>query len=318
MSWSFIVMELCVFGLVAALAPHAKKQGWQWVSTYGFGVVFGTTIELLIVSRAGASYRYGEFLVMLGPEGKQVPLWVGVGWGSILYAATWTAYRLKLPRLLRPLAAGVLAVNIDLSLDPIAHHLGYWKWLKAPAVNLYGVPFDNFLGWFAIVASYSFFVREGFDRFRPEKSRSWLWVPPVSVVLALGVMIGVQRIADVVYMLPGGQTAPFVLVFGVSCAIAWGYAVRSRRNQPFSWQILAVPVVMHSVLWLTLFATSTFTSPLLTSLIVLIPLNLFVGFFAYGWVSLDRLFPVPQTTPLPSLAPAPEPAEETARAPVVP
>jgi len=153
MSWSFIVMELCVFALALVLVPHARKQGRQWVSTYACGVLFGTTIEMLLVSGASASYRYGEFLVMLGPAGKEVPLWVGVGWGAILYAASWTAYRLKLPRLLRPLAAGVLAVNIDLSLDPIAHHLGYWVWLKAPPVNLYGVPFDNFLGWFGIVAS---------------------------------------------------------------------------------------------------------------------------------------------------------------------
>jgi uncharacterized membrane protein len=317
MSFSYWVIELSVFALALTLIPHARSQGKQWVSTYACGVLFGTAIELLIVSRAGASYRYGDFWLMLGPEGKKVPLWVGVGWGAILYAATWTAYRLKLPRLLRPLAAGVLAVNIDMSLDPIAHHLGYWKWLSAPAVNLYGVPFDNFLGWFAIVASYSFFVREGFDRYRPETGRSYVWVPPLSAVLATVVMVGVKQVAEVVYALPGGETGPFVLVFGVSCAIAWGYAVRSRRDQPVSWPILGVPLFMHGLLWLLLFTTGTFADPLLTSLIVLIPMNLFVGFFAYGWVSLENLFPVAER----STQPSPEverQAEAPARAAVVP
>lgn len=313
MRWSFTVIELCVFALALVLIPHARQQGKQWVSTYLCGVLFGTAIELIIVSRAGASYEYGEFWLMVpGPNGKSVPLWVGVGWGAILYAATWTAQRLQLPRLLRPLAAGVLAVNIDLSLDPIAHHLGYWKWLAAPAVNLYGVPFDNFLGWFAIVASYSFFVREGFRRFPPNRGSSYVWVPPLAALLAIGVMMGVKTIAGIVYELPGGETLPFVLVFGLSTAIAWGYAVRSQRSLPFSWQILAVPVFMHTVLWLLLFATASFKPPVLTSLIVLIPMNLFVGFFAYGWVSLEVLFPIP---------PAPAPALERAKAarePVLP
>lgn len=294
MHWSFITIELFVFVLAALLVPHARSQGKQWMSTYACGVLFGTAIELIIVSRAGASYEYGEFLVMVpGPHGKNVPLWVGVGWGAILYAASWTAQRLQLPRLLRPLAAGVLAVNIDLSLDPIAHHLGYWKWLSAPAVSFYGVPFDNFLGWFAIVASYSFFVREGFRLFPPTKNASYLWVPPLAALLAIGVMMGVKTIADFLYELPGGQTLTFVVVFGVSTAIAWGYAMRSQRSLPFSWQILAVPVAMHTVLWVLLFATDTYQPPLLTSLIVLIPMNLFVGFFAYAWVSLEVLFPAP-------------------------
>lgn len=291
MHWSFYVIEFAVYALALVLVPHARREGKQWVSTYACGVIFGTLLELLIVSRAGASYRYGTFVVMLGPEGKQVPLWVGIGWGAILYVSTWTAQRLRLSRVLRPLAAGTLAVNVDLSLDPIAERLGFWDWLSPPPVNLYGVPFDNFLAWFAIVASYSFFVREGFHRFPPNRMLSFLWVPPLAVVCALLTMIGVQKVAGLLYELPGGQTSVFVAVFGLACWFAWSVALRSRRDLPFSVRVLAVPVGMHGLSWFLLFATKSFEAALLSSLIVFIPVNFFVGFLGFSWVSLDHLFP---------------------------
>jgi hypothetical protein len=118
MHWSFGVMELSVFALSAVLFRHAKREGNQWLSTYVCGILFGTSLELLLVSRAGASYEYGEFWLMVGFSQK-VPLWVGVGWGAILYAASWTAQRLALPRWLRPLAAGLLAVATSAGRKPV-------------------------------------------------------------------------------------------------------------------------------------------------------------------------------------------------------
>jgi uncharacterized membrane protein len=288
-------MEISVFLLAWVLVLHAKRQGKQWLSTLVCGILFGTTMELLLVSSAGAGYRYGHFNLMIGGEHK-VPVWVGVGWGAILYAATWTAQRLALPRWLRPLAAGLLAVNVDMSLDPIAEKLGFWSWLNPPPVNLYGVPFDNFLGWFAIVATYSFYVREGFARVGPTQKRSYLWVPPLAAVLAIVSMAVIGVAVGFVYRVLGSQTPVFVAVFGGACVLSWQFVRKSRRDLAFSPAILAVPVVMHGLLWVLLFATKSFESELLTSLIVFIPLNFAVGFFGYAWVSIDALFPVPAST----------------------
>lgn len=301
MHWSFTVIELSVFALSAVLFRHAKREGNQWLSTYACGILFGTTLELLLVSRAGASYQYGEFWLMVG-FGQKVPLWVGVGWGAILYAASWTAQRLALPRWLRPLAAGLLAVNIDMSLDPIAEKLGFWSWLHPPDVNLYGVPFDNFLGWFAIVATYSFYVREGFTRVSPSEKRSYLWIPPLAALLAIVSMGLIGAVVSVAYRVLGSQTPVFVVVLGGACALSWQFARKSRRDLPFSRSILAVPLVMHGLLWALLFLTKSFQSELLSSLIVFIPVNFAVGFFGYAWVSLDTLFPAPEGLPRTSRA----------------
>jgi uncharacterized membrane protein len=301
MHWSFTVMELSVLALSVVLFRHAKREGKQWLSTYVCGILFGASIELLLVSRAGSSYRYGEFWVMIGTTHK-VPLWVGVGWGAILYAATWTAQRLAAPRWLRPLAAGLLAVNIDMSLDPIAEKLGFWTWLQPPPVNLYGVPFDNFLGWFAIVATYSFYVREGFSRVRPTERHSYLWIPPLSALLAILSMLAIGYVASFAYRVMGSQTPLFVAVFSAACVLSWQFAKKSRRDVPFSRSILAVPIVMHGLLWALLFLTKSFESEVLSSLIVFIPINFAVGFFAFAWVSLDTLFPTPSAQVAPPRA----------------
>jgi uncharacterized membrane protein len=295
---SFLAIELTAFVMAGLLVWHAHRQGPRWLSTILWGMAFGFGTELLLVARAGASYRYGEFLVMLGPSGKQVPLWVGLGWGFILYAATWTAQRLRQPMWLRPLSAGLLAINLDLSLDPVAGCLGWWTWLEPGTPNFYAIPYDNFLGWFFIVASYALFVRLGFRWVPPGVKGSSFWIPPLAALAASLVLFGVRLVSDPVYEALGGPLWPFLLVFGVSSVVAAETAFRSRRDHAKNWTIVAVPVVIHSVLWLILLLTHSYRDPLLSSLLVVIPLNLVVGFFAFAWPSLETLFPVP--VPLPA------------------
>jgi uncharacterized membrane protein len=291
MPWTFVVIEWTVLLLGVQLVFHARRQGARWLSTCLWGMAFGTAVELMIVSRASASYGYGEFLFMLGPAGKQVPLWVGVGWGVIVYAATWTAQRMQQPWLLRPLSAGILAVSVDLSLDPIAQCLGYWKWKDPPLLNYYGVPFDNFLGWFAIVASFALLTRAGFRWVPPGVKWSSFWVPPVAGLAALLVMALLQAGIGYLYgHLPGGQTTVFVLVFGFAGVNTWSYLVHSRRDQPINWSVLAVPLTMHGLLIVLLFATRSFEQPLLTSLIVALPTNFVASLFGFAWASIDVLF----------------------------
>jgi putative membrane protein len=49
-----------------------------------------------------------------------------------------------------PLLAGLVAVMLDLFIDPIAVATGYWVWF-APANVYYGIPLLNFVGWFVLM-----------------------------------------------------------------------------------------------------------------------------------------------------------------------
>ncbi len=50
-----------------------------------------------------------------------------------------------------PLLTGVIAVALDLFIDPIAVAVGYWVWL-VPGEVYYGIPLLNFVGWFVLTS----------------------------------------------------------------------------------------------------------------------------------------------------------------------
>jgi uncharacterized membrane protein len=49
-----------------------------------------------------------------------------------------------------PLLTGIIAVLLDLFIDPIAVTAGYWIWLVKGTVY-YGIPLLNFVGWFVLM-----------------------------------------------------------------------------------------------------------------------------------------------------------------------
>jgi uncharacterized membrane protein len=49
-----------------------------------------------------------------------------------------------------PLLAAVIAVSLDLFIDPVAVALGYWVW-RVPGNVYFGIPLLNFVGWFVLM-----------------------------------------------------------------------------------------------------------------------------------------------------------------------
>lgn len=290
--WPFVVMELSAYALSIVLFLHARKEGRRWTSFLLWAMAFGLVVELGLVYSSD-NYEYGNFLIMLGPEGKKVPLCIGVGWGLMVYAASWTAQRLRQPRLLRPITAGVLAVNIDLSLDPVAEMLGFWHWNRPADTNVFGVPLDNFLGWFFIVSLFSFFVRELFYRIKP--GRAWVdWLMPgLGALLAALVFFVVNTGLDKLYELIGSQLPPFLIVFSLATYTLWNAVFHSRRDLPPALSVLAIPLYFHAILLALFLLTGGAQKPEFNTALLLIPQNMLVGFFAFSWVSIARLFPRP-------------------------
>jgi hypothetical protein len=101
------------------------------------------------------AYEYGCFLVMFGP----VPVVVGVAWGTIIYSVRAFSDKTSLPEWARPVLDGLMALNIDLSIDAIAIRLGMWDWGKGFDHQYFGVPYNNFWAWFWVVFSFSASLR---------------------------------------------------------------------------------------------------------------------------------------------------------------
>jgi hypothetical protein len=117
-------------------------------------VVFGLLLEWATIQQLDA-YEYGRFLVMLGP----VPVVVGVAWGTIIYSVRAFSDKTSLPEWARPVLDGLMALNIDLSIDAIAIRLGMWDWGNGFDYQYFGVPYNNFWAWFWVVFSFSASLR---------------------------------------------------------------------------------------------------------------------------------------------------------------
>jgi hypothetical protein len=117
-------------------------------------VLFGWLLEWATIQQLNA-YEYGHFVVMLGP----VPAVIGVAWGTIIYSVSAFSDSTNLPEWARPVLDGLLALNIDLSMDAVAIRLGMWDWGNGFDYQYFGVPFNNFWAWFWVVFSFSFSLR---------------------------------------------------------------------------------------------------------------------------------------------------------------
>ena len=171
----FITFEIIAYSLSAVCFVHAFKKGTGNVLRLLAGIIFGLLLELATIRQLNA-YEYGIFPVMV----LDVPLCIGVSWGSILYSAMEFSDASSLPYFLRPVLEGLLALNIDLAMDTIAIRLGMWDWGQGLEFQYFGVPYANFWAWFWVISSFSFGYR------LLARRKDWLaaWLSPVLALLA--------------------------------------------------------------------------------------------------------------------------------------
>jgi decaprenylphospho-beta-D-ribofuranose 2-oxidase len=337
-------VEITTIILFLLALANAKGQGRRWLSTLVWSAAIGLAVECYVSSRPEARYRYPleAFWLKVGT----VPVYIGLGWGLVFYAATWTAQRLasnSAPSkkgfwsglLASSAVAGSLAVNLDLSLDPVAQAQRLWSWttwppkplpvLKclshqyfAPLPNaadlkhtMFGVPYDNFIGWTLGVAVYGFLVRWMFRAVNRRQGQPTarlpgsaalsgeggilydIFVPAVAGLGAAAVLYCVRLAVPHLYTLLGGyvtdlgQTRLFATLFLVALFVSWVLVTRGARNQEPNWVILAIVAYFHLTSFGLLIACQK--SEQLSSLLVLIPMNFVGGMLAYAWPSLDSL-----------------------------
>jgi uncharacterized membrane protein len=118
---------------------------------------FGTLVEYTGVTSGSYAYPREAFVNM-----GVVPLSVALAWVGIIYSVMVIAERLDLSPLLRILATTLIAISLDWGMDPVAVHIGAWKWSYVG--TYFGVPSFNFFGWFFIPIAYLVVYGLGWDR----------------------------------------------------------------------------------------------------------------------------------------------------------
>lgn len=105
----------------------------------GFGAeLFGVQTGILF-----GEYVYGR---VLGPKVWGTPLMIGINWVLLGYSAGVIAntFFSRGHWMLRGLAAALLMVGLDVLIEPVAIHYGFWSWEGG------SVPLRNYLGWFLV------------------------------------------------------------------------------------------------------------------------------------------------------------------------
>lgn len=159
------------------------------LSLYGYALE-RAAIAVFAAHEYPASWR-------IAPGG--VPLAVVAVWAAVISAAMAVAVRRGAAGApARAAAAALLAIGVDLAMDPVAVGAGLWRW--TPPGAWLGVPLGNFVGWAVIVGSYTLGA-ERWARSGPAGSealrRAALAILSVAALLAVGLSwraLGAERL----------------------------------------------------------------------------------------------------------------------------
>ncbi len=160
---AILARELGVVFIALLAFYHCYKTFGGWKATLFFiGSFLFTGLEENFWIIYGHSV--GQDTYFFNPEAYYlwfgtVPFYVCIGWFFIAYGMVYTSTKLFKGTLggpgiiKRAVFGGLLAVNLDLVIDPIAVRNVWWVWPQADGATFWilGIPFTNFLGWFLLI-----------------------------------------------------------------------------------------------------------------------------------------------------------------------
>lgn len=328
--WSALGIELLVYTIAvlcfrdarraadSAADPYALRGGeWLALMLSAIGLTFVIEMALSHSQVPGPGgqtvrlYEYPPETFLLQVFG--VPVWVPVGWSFILYATMRTTTLLGLRWYVAPLLDGFLALNLDLTLDPIAIHRAWWDWFPGrPGTGIdensyFGIPLVNFMGWFVIVGSFSFFARLLFHRRRRAGATRGLAGDLVTAdlaAMAAFVVVMIYQVGLQGYLSPITVTLAW-MAFG---AVVMVHARAFRTDAPLQRLLVSVPIVFHGYSILCAFVTTTQSPPSVRvgpmldvepELAIFMPVAALLGLWLYFWPYLGGRSSAPAHSPEP-------------------
>jgi hypothetical protein len=281
----FWIFELIVYILFGICLVHAIRRGKFIVAQLLAGIFFGLILEWATIQQLQA-YQYGRFFVMLG----DVPLSVGVGWGTIIYAARLYSDATSLPEWARPVMDALLALNIDLAMDAVAIRLGFWNWAIGINEQWYGVPYANFWAWFWVVFFFSAGLRLLSNKLKG-KTR-WL-APPGAILIGVTGVLFTNRLIELTRGSPAYEIAVGVAIGGGVLLVA---LLKPRLHvRPKPALVAGVPAIFHAYFLMAGIVSGTIFQPpalFFVSLLMIIS----AAFFHYQRGGSSRAERLPVTT----------------------
>ncbi|UII55488.1 carotenoid biosynthesis protein [Cytobacillus spongiae] len=190
LEWSNAVF-LILAGLLAAIFFY-KVFG----NRIGISLIFIIFCFSFVAEYLGATHGilFGEYRYTsaFDPRLWDVPIGIGFAWLMVMGTSHVLAKRI-MPnsKLLYAFLGGMIAVIIDLIIDPVAYQVkGYWIW-EEPGFY-YHIPFSNFVGWFVVAFLLHLVIISFSERAQPnplwEKRMGILFILMISMFVLLGII----------------------------------------------------------------------------------------------------------------------------------
>ncbi|MDP8255032.1 MAG: carotenoid biosynthesis protein [Candidatus Alcyoniella australis] len=203
------VYEYSQFMWVAVLALHAlRTRSFQRMLTF-FAVcfVYGLLLENMGIILGYFSEHHYTIYIWLGDVKLPAPLSTQFGWCIMFYVALHLAegFGKSFPALDRrpwalALLTSIIAVTLDMQIDPMASLSGvWWQWDSRLVPGFLGVPWLNFVAWFSaflpLSFAYFFYRRSGLSEGRQNLRILAIvpWMPIACMAVGGVLMVVVDR-----------------------------------------------------------------------------------------------------------------------------
>ena len=221
----------------------AYRRGPRVFADLILAFVFAWGIEASAVY--ADSYHYYFAIV---PLPGCVPLFVASGWTMVFFTAFTTAQLLFFDWKKIAVCTGLIALAIDLMLDPGAVGLKLWTW-TATVKPWFNVPWSNFFGWavlmFSLAAANVLVAKWAQPRSMNlilEKLAVFLF----GYVIFAIVFASYQAIIWVLAAEHDGirQTLLHLVIFGAAVAYIATDLPKLPQSKPIDWMVLAIPMYL--------------------------------------------------------------------------
>ncbi|MDD1777663.1 MAG: carotenoid biosynthesis protein [Candidatus Helarchaeota archaeon] len=220
-----VVYEMLVYILAAVLIYHGFKKFGRWKTLlFFFGSFLYTGFEENIMIISGRvipdiitefpqtyAFNYENYVLWI----LAVPFVVFVAWFVVAYSAVHIAFYIFKTGIWRQAAlGGLLAMEMDLLIDPVAVRYAWWGWFPAAnqAIWIFGIPISNFMGWFALIFFFAIYWKKLTDR-----EEKW-GIRKCTIVFSLGL---IPLLFGTVFLL-GGLTIALTPFNGFSIPLPFG------------------------------------------------------------------------------------------------
>lgn len=133
--------------------------GWKRTLLSVSMVIVGTILAEIIGTKTGIPFGDYHYTESLQPQIEGVPVLIGFAWLMLLPITWGIAYATPIRnRFAIALYAGVAMTAWDLYLDPQMVGWNLWVWDQVGSLHYFGIPLQNFVGWFLVATAITWIV----------------------------------------------------------------------------------------------------------------------------------------------------------------